>query len=193
MALSWVIAGGGTGGHVSLALALGETLVERGERVLFIGSMRGLESRLVPEAGFDLVALESQQVVGRSLLGRIRGVSHILRAAVSARRAMALFGADVVISVGGYAAMPPVLAAILGRRPIALIEPNAMPGRVNRITARFAKRIFPGFEATARRLNAGKRGHTLGIPLRKDLRSKFPRIGRETKARGSLSDPDIRG
>lgn len=174
MALGFIIAGGGTGGHVTMALALGETLAERGERVLFIGATHGIENRLVPEAGFNLVALGSEQVVGRSLLGRIRGVLEILRAAIAARRAMKRFGADAVISVGGYAAMPPVLAAITSRVPIALIEPNAMPGRVNRISAHFATRIFPGFEAGAKRLNAGTRGHALGIPLRAALVARFP-------------------
>ncbi len=182
MALSWVIAGGGTGGHVTMALAIAEILDERGERVIFVGSSRGLESRLVPQAGFELVALESEQVVGRNLLGRIRGVLGILRETLRARAAIAKFGADAVISVGGYAAMPPVLAAIVGRRPIALIEPNAMPGRVNRISARFAKRIFCGFDATADLLKAGSRGRTFGIPLRRDIVAKFPESAERRKA-----------
>ena len=67
MARRWVITGGGTGGHVTPALALGEAIVDRGDEVLFIGSSRGLESRLVPDAGFDLRVLPSEQVMGRSL------------------------------------------------------------------------------------------------------------------------------
>ncbi len=111
MALSWVIAGGGTGGHVTPALALGEAIARReaGDRVLFIGSDRGLEARLVPEAGFQLEALPSRQVMGLGPLGRARGALSILRAALRAQRAIARFGADLVISVGGYAAMPSVI------------------------------------------------------------------------------------
>ena len=84
MALSWIIAGGGTGGHVTPALALGEAIAERGDRSLFIGSEQGLEARLVPDAGFELLALPSQQVMGRSLKGRVAGVLGLLGGNASA-------------------------------------------------------------------------------------------------------------
>ena len=100
MSRSWIIAGGGTGGHVTPALALGEELRRRGEKVLFIGSERGLEARLVPEAGFELVTLPSQQVMGRSLLGRARGALGILASVGRARRALKRRGADAVPSFG---------------------------------------------------------------------------------------------
>jgi len=174
MAMSWVIAGGGTGGHVTPALALGEALRERGERVLFLGSERGLETKLVPAAGFELAALPSQQVMGRSLLGRVRGVLGILRCSSAARRELKRVAADVVISVGGYAAMPAILAAVLTRTPMALVEPNAIPGRVNRLSSRFARRVFAGFEVAAQRLAAGDRGRCVGIPLRRSLIDAFP-------------------
>jgi UDP-N-acetylglucosamine--N-acetylmuramyl-(pentapeptide) pyrophosphoryl-undecaprenol N-acetylglucosamine transferase len=176
MALSWAIAGGGTGGHVTMALALGEVIRERGEPVIFIGSESGLENRLVPEAGFDLVALPSRQVMGQSLLGRVRGVLRILGQLGHARSALARAHADVVISVGGFAAMPAALAAVLSRRPLLLVEPNAIPGRVNRLTARFAKRVFVGFDAAAKWLGGpGPRVRTLGIPLRSGLVAAFAR------------------
>jgi UDP-N-acetylglucosamine--N-acetylmuramyl-(pentapeptide) pyrophosphoryl-undecaprenol N-acetylglucosamine transferase len=174
MALSWVIAGGGTGGHVTPALALGEAIAERGERVTFIGSERGLEAKLVPDAGFELVALGSQQVMGRSLLGRLRGVLGIVGQVGAARRALAARGADVVVSVGGYAAMPAAIAAILTRRPLVLVEPNAIPGRVNRLTARFARAVFVGFDRAARTLDRGHTTiHQTGIPLRRGLLEAF--------------------
>ena len=88
MTLSWIIAGGGTGGHVTPALALGEIIAERGERVLFIGSEQGLESRLVPEAGFELLALPSQQVMGRRWLGGLAGLLGTLGQVGWARRAL---------------------------------------------------------------------------------------------------------
>ena len=145
MARRWVIAGGGTGGHVTPALALGEAIAERGDEVLFIGSSRGLEARLVPQAGFRLEALPSEQFLGRNLWGRLRGGFSILRSVGAARRVIRKFDADAVLSVGGYAAMPAALAARTCGRPLFLVEPNAIPGRVNRLTARSARTIFVGF------------------------------------------------
>ncbi|MBW1882829.1 MAG: undecaprenyldiphospho-muramoylpentapeptide beta-N-acetylglucosaminyltransferase [Deltaproteobacteria bacterium] len=173
MTLSFVIAGGGTGGHVTPALALGEALRRQGQRVLFLGSQRGLETELVPRAGFELVALSSRQVMGQGLLGKVRGALGILAAVFGARRALKRCGANIVISVGGYASMPATLAAIGMRIPIALVEPNAIPGRVNRLTARFARLVFPGFPITAERLGAQSRSHLLGVPLRESLVEAF--------------------
>ncbi len=179
MALSWVIAGGGTGGHVTPALALGEAARAAGDRVVFIGSERGLESRLVPEAGFELVALPSQQVMGRSLVGRLKGVFNILGQVGAARRALRDARADLVVSVGGYAAMPAVLAAAWTRTPLFLVEPNALPGRVNRFSSRFAARVFVAFEEAARRLSRrpdDERVEVLGIPVRTGLVEKFQAV-----------------
>ena len=176
MALSWIIAGGGTGGHVTPALALGEAARAAGDRVTFVGSERGLESRIVPEAGFELVALPSQQVMGRSVLGRLKGVLNILGQVGAARRALREANADLVVSVGGYAAMPAVLAAAWTRTPLFLVEPNALPGRVNRFSARFATKVFVAFEEAARRLSRGARDErveVLGIPVRTGLVEKF--------------------
>lgn len=176
MALSWVVAGGGTGGHVTPALALAEQIARRGDRLLVVGSQRGLEARLVPAAGFELLALPSQQVMGRSLMGRMRGVLGVLQPLRRARAALREVRADVVVSVGGYAAMPAALAAILSRTPLALVEPNAIPGRVNRLTARFASRVFVGFDEAASRLarHAGDaRVQRTGIPVRSALVAAF--------------------
>lgn len=171
---SWVIAGGGTGGHVTLALALGEEIVRRGERVLFIGTDRGFEARWVPDAGFELVTLPARQVMGRNVVGRALGVASLVTSAVPALRELRRVGADQVISVGGYAAMPSILAARLRGTPIALLEPNAIPGRVNRLAARFADDVFVGLEATRRHLGrAGEAARCVGIPLRRGLIERF--------------------
>jgi len=179
VALNWVIAGGGTGGHVTLALALAEAVQKRGDDLLLIGTDAGLEARLVPMAGFQLVTLPSRQVMGRNPIGRLLGVLGILRAGLSARRELRRFAADVVISVGGYAALPAALAAILTRTPLALVEPNSIPGRSNRLTARFAARVFTGFESAAQRLDDASgsresgRVRCLGVPLRRSVTDAF--------------------
>lgn len=174
MALSWVVAGGGTGGHVTPALALAEQIAERGDRVVLVGSESGLETRIVPQAGFDLVTLRSAQVMGRGVLGRLRGVLAILREVGAARRALREAEADIVVSVGGFAAMPVVLAARITRTPLVLVEPNAMPGRVNRLSARFAARVFVGFDETAAHLSIpAERVVCHGIPLRRGMLAGF--------------------
>ena len=177
MARRWVITGGGTGGHVTPALALGEAIVDRGDEVLFIGSSRGLESRLVPDAGFDLCVLPSEQVMGRNLLGRLRGALSILKSVGSALRILWRYRPDAVISVGGYAAMPTALAAWLSRRPLFLVEPNAIPGRVNRLTAHFARCVFVGFESARGYLPRRTESVCVGVPLRRALYRAF--AGRE--------------
>ncbi|MCG8591868.1 MAG: undecaprenyldiphospho-muramoylpentapeptide beta-N-acetylglucosaminyltransferase [Proteobacteria bacterium] len=174
--MRWMIAGGGTGGHVTPALALAEVAAARGDRVLLVGSRHGLEARLVPEAGFELLSLGSRQVMGRGLLGALGGGVEILRATLAARRSLVQFGADWVVSVGGYAAMPAVLAAVWNRTPLALVEPNAMPGRVNRLSARRAKRIFTAFEGASgvlRRNAEDDRVQVTGVPVRRALLESF--------------------
>ena len=180
MVRRWVIAGGGTGGHVTPALALGEALRDRGDEVLFIGSARGLESKLVPDAGFDLEVLPSEQFMGRNLLGRIRGGLSILRSVGRATSVLRRFKADAVISVGGYAAMPAALATQLVRCPLFLVEPNAIPGRVNRLTARFAKAVFVGFESTRGSLPDRTESICVGVPLRRALYRAFSERGEKS-------------
>jgi UDP-N-acetylglucosamine--N-acetylmuramyl-(pentapeptide) pyrophosphoryl-undecaprenol N-acetylglucosamine transferase len=174
--LRWIVAGGGTGGHVTPALALAERIASRGDSVLFMGSERGLEARLVPESGFELVALPAQQVMGRSLLGRLAAAFALLRAGVTAWRRLGEFRSDIVISVGGYASVPAVGAAWLRRIPVVLVEPNAVPGRANRAAARAARRVFVQFEAAAEvfaRSIDRDRIRAPGIPLRAQLVATF--------------------
>jgi UDP-N-acetylglucosamine--N-acetylmuramyl-(pentapeptide) pyrophosphoryl-undecaprenol N-acetylglucosamine transferase len=117
--------------------------------------------------------------MGRGIAGRAAGALAILAAAFRAHREIARARADLVVSVGGYAAMPTVIAAVIRRTPLALVEPNAIPGRANRLAARFCQRIFVGFEAAAPRLarrggrQSTERVHCLGIPLRETLVAAF--------------------
>ena len=111
--------------------------------------------------------------MGRSPIGRLKGALSILRSGWIARRVLKRFGADAVISVGGYAAMPAALAARLRRTPLFLVEPNAIPGRVNRLTARFARRVFVGFESTRGALPPKADSVCLGVPLRRALYRAF--------------------
>jgi UDP-N-acetylglucosamine--N-acetylmuramyl-(pentapeptide) pyrophosphoryl-undecaprenol N-acetylglucosamine transferase len=174
MSYRWIIAGGGTGGHVMPALALGEVLREAGERVRFMGTRRGLETRLVPDAGFELVTLNSRPLVGRGIFEQIRAFFALFGATFRAARGLREFGADLVICVGGYASVPAGLAALLGGRPMVLVNADAIPGAANRMLARFARRIFVGFEGTRSALGAVEdRIRVAGVPLRKSLVAEF--------------------
>lgn len=171
----WAVAGGGTGGHVTPALALAERIVARGDEVVLIGSPHGLETRLVPAAGFELVTLPAQQIMGRGPLARVRAVLEIVRGTIAARHALRARRIEIVLSVGGYASVPAACAAVATGIPLALVEPNAEPGRANRLAARFAKRLFVQFERAAQRLArpGDPRVATFGIPLRAELVQAF--------------------
>jgi len=174
--LHWVVAGGGTGGHVTPALALAERIAARGDEVLLLGTERGLERRLVPEAGFELLTLPARQLMGKGLAARIAAGPALVAACASAWRVLGRRHVDLVVSVGGYASVPAVVAAAARRLPIAVVEPNAIPGRANRLASRLAARIFVQFDEAAQALAAAGgsgRVRTAGIPLRAALVAAF--------------------
>jgi undecaprenyldiphospho-muramoylpentapeptide beta-N-acetylglucosaminyltransferase len=146
-----LIAGGGTTGHVQPALAIARALVHRGHKqssIELVGSERGIEARLVPEAGFELTLLP-----GRGLQRRLswQNVKSLGALAVAFGRAWRLVGRrrpQVVVSVGGYASVPCALAAVVRRIPVVVAEQNATPGAANRLVARFAKASAVSFPDT---------------------------------------------
>jgi UDP-N-acetylglucosamine--N-acetylmuramyl-(pentapeptide) pyrophosphoryl-undecaprenol N-acetylglucosamine transferase len=169
----FAVAGGGTGGHVIPALALAERIRARDHSVILIGSTLGLESQLVPKAGFELATLPAGQVMGRGIAARASAAFAIARGALAAARLLRQRRIEWVLSVGGYASVPTVMAAAALRIPIALVEPNAQPGRANRLAASFARRIFVQFDDAAKRLGGGARVLTVGVPLREALIRAF--------------------
>ncbi len=147
-----------------------------GDTVLFAGTARGLEARLVPEAGFELATLDARPMVGRSLIERAGATLALLRSVREARRVLHRFGADLVIAVGGYASVPAALAAVSLGIPVALVNTDATVGRANRLLARFAARIFAGFPSAAETLARGQHDTRVivsGVPLREALRRAF--------------------
>ncbi len=169
----FAISGGGTGGHVMPALALGEALQAQGERVLFVGSERGIEKRLVPEAGFELATLDARPVLGRGPLARVGALAALLRAVFAARRLLREHEVGLVIAVGGYASVPSALAAVSLRLPMVLVNADAVPGLANRLLARFARRIFVGWPGARAALGGGERTVVSGVPLRRALVEAF--------------------
>lgn len=161
-----LIAGGGTGGHVFPGLAVAQALRELADvDVVFVGSPRGLETRIVPQHGYSLELLDVEPMKGGGPARAIRGA---LVAAKAMRHATGLIGRirpSAVLSVGGYAAGPAALACVRARIPLAILEPNSILGLANRLLAPFAARAYVAWAETARHFRADK-ARLYGVPLR---------------------------
>src|SRR5512146_2026569 len=131
-----ILAGGGTGGHVIPALAIAQELRARfGADLLFIGTSRGIENRLVPAAGYELRLIEIGALKKVSPTTRIKTLFDLPRAIIKAHKILKEFRPDVVIGVGGYASGPAMLAAVIAGIPTVAFEPNLVPGFANRVVA----------------------------------------------------------
>jgi UDP-N-acetylglucosamine--N-acetylmuramyl-(pentapeptide) pyrophosphoryl-undecaprenol N-acetylglucosamine transferase len=162
-----VIAGGGTGGHLFPGIAIAEEFLGRdpANRVLFIGTERGLEKRILGEWGFPLRTLKVEGLQGRGPVRILVSLLKIPGSMLASFRILRTFQPAVVVGVGGYASGPAVLAARLMGLKTAIAEQNAFPGLTNRILGRFADRIFVTFSASARWFPAG-RIQVTGNPIR---------------------------
>ncbi len=171
--LDVLIAGGGTGGHVFPALALGTALAERGLAIAFAGTPNGLEARLVPAAGRALHLIPGRQVRGGGLRGAMVGAAALARGFGSALGVLRRLRPRLVVGVGGYASVAGVLAARSRRIPVVLLEQNAIPGAANRNLGRVAARVCLGFAEAASFFPAGRAIHT-GNPVRPEVLAAPP-------------------
>jgi UDP-N-acetylglucosamine--N-acetylmuramyl-(pentapeptide) pyrophosphoryl-undecaprenol N-acetylglucosamine transferase len=162
-----ILAGGGTGGHVIPALAIARELKSRyGAEILFIGTSRGIENRLVPAAGFELKLIEVGALKNVSIVTRIKTFAALPRAISTAKKMLCEFNPDVVIGVGGYASGPAMIAAQRLRIPTLAFEPNLVPGLANRVVARRVKAAAVHFEETAKYFKSAK---VTGVPVRPEF------------------------
>jgi undecaprenyldiphospho-muramoylpentapeptide beta-N-acetylglucosaminyltransferase len=146
-----IICGGGTAGHVVPAIAVGRALVERGhpaESIHFMGARRGIEGRLVPAAGFGVTLLPGRGLERRLSRANVGAVVGLGAAAVKGVTLVARHRPAVIVSVGGYASAAGVLASVLLRVPLVVIEQNAAPGAANRVAARVARAAATAFPGT---------------------------------------------
>jgi UDP-N-acetylglucosamine--N-acetylmuramyl-(pentapeptide) pyrophosphoryl-undecaprenol N-acetylglucosamine transferase len=147
----FLIAAGGTAGHVLPALAIAQELRDRGARVTFAGSPDRAEARLVPEAGFELDTFRVSGLPRRPGVEQARAALHALAAPAACERILARRRPDAVLGGGGYVAGPMVLAAARRRIPAALTEADAQLGLANRLAAPFAKRVFLSYPIPGRK------------------------------------------
>ena len=159
------MAGGGTGGHVIPLLAVARELRDRGHKPFFVGTARGVEARLVPAAGFKLDLIT---IGGIKNLGPLRKLTSLFQLFTSTLGQLFTARPSAVFSMGGYVAGPPVLAAILRKIPVVVMEPNAMPGATNRWIGRYVHRALLSFPETARYFPAG-RSEVTGRPVQDEF------------------------
>jgi UDP-N-acetylglucosamine--N-acetylmuramyl-(pentapeptide) pyrophosphoryl-undecaprenol N-acetylglucosamine transferase len=168
-----VIAGGGTGGHIIPALAIADELKSAyGAEVLFIGTPRGLESRLVPQAGYPLSMIEVGQLNNVSLATKARTLFDLPLSLVKCRKLLGQFKPGAVIGVGGYASGPAMGAAILRGVPTLAFEPNAIPGLANRLVGRLVSAAAVNFEPAVKFF---RHAQITGIPVRSEFFRLQPR------------------
>src|SRR5512141_1363082 len=124
-----LVAAGGTGGHIYPAIAVAKEIMRRdpGSLIRFVGTARGLENRLVPQAGFELSLIESAGLVNMGLMQRLRGLLILPKSFLGARRVIKSFAPEVVVGAGGYVSGPVLMTASLMGLPTVLMESNAVP------------------------------------------------------------------
>jgi len=134
--------------------------------VLFVGTARGMENRLVPPAGFGLMRVKVGALKNVSLITRMKTLFDLPRAVVDARKIIKVFGPDVVVGVGGYASGPAMAAAILMHIPTLAFEPNYVPGFANKIVGRRVSAAAVHFEQTQKYF---RNAQVVGVPVRAEF------------------------
>ncbi len=167
--LRLLVAAGGTGGHLYPALAVATKLLERepNSEVIFAGTRRGLEGRIVPKAGFRLVMIRVQPLRGGGVIRKMQGIFSLFPALWDAVLLLKQIRPAVVMGVGGYVAGPLLAVAAITGSPTLIVEPNATPGLTNRWLARWVDAAALAWEET--RIYFGRKGFVAGNPVREEV------------------------
>ena len=176
LALKLLIAGGGTGGHVFPAIAIAKEWLSRGKDrdVVLVGTQRGLEMKLVPQAGLPLETLRVAGLKGKGGATLVKNLAMLGPGLLDAVRVLRKHRPVAAFGVGGYAAGPMMLATWMNGVPNMIFEPNAEPGFTNRVLARVSTKIAAGYERSARAL--GSKAIVTGCPVREEFFSIAPRV-----------------
>lgn len=178
-----LIMAGGTGGHVFPALAVARGLFKQGREVIWLGSPRGIENRLIPDAGIPLERVRVAGLRGKGLLSWLPAPFKLLLALWDALRIVRAVRPAVVLGMGGFAAGPGGLAAWLLRRPLVIHEQNAAAGLTNRLLAGLAREVLQAFPGSfSRRVKA----RSIGNPVRADILQIAPPRERLAGRAGAL-------
>jgi UDP-N-acetylglucosamine--N-acetylmuramyl-(pentapeptide) pyrophosphoryl-undecaprenol N-acetylglucosamine transferase len=166
-----LIMAGGTGGHVFPALATARVLQQRGFDIVWLGTRRGIESRLVPAEGIPVEWLNVSGLRGKGAAALIAAPFRLLAALSQAIKAIRRHRPRVVLGAGGFASGPGGLAAWLLRRPLVVHEQNAVAGLTNRVLARLATRVLEGFPES---FGPGVGAELVGNPVRPEISAVAP-------------------
>jgi UDP-N-acetylglucosamine--N-acetylmuramyl-(pentapeptide) pyrophosphoryl-undecaprenol N-acetylglucosamine transferase len=173
-----VIMAGGTGGHVFPALAVAESLKEKGWQVSWLGTQKGLESRVIPENGIEIDWLSVAGVRGKGLASKITAVFMLFKACVQALNILRRRKPDVVLGMGGFVAGPGGLMTKLLGLPLIIHEQNRIPGTTNRLLARWANQVLEAFPGS---FNEKVKAKCTGNPLRKRFLSALEKGHRQSE------------
>ena len=170
-----LIAAGGTGGHIYPGIAIANELMRRDaeSEILFVGTARGLEKKIVPENGFQLSLINSAGLKNVGVVGKLKGLSVLPRSFLEARKIMRQFRPHVVVGAGGYVSGPVLLMAAIMGVPTLVMDSNALPGFANRQLARFIDRAALTFEEAVPFF--GEKGVVTGNPVRREFFEVEPR------------------
>ena len=179
-----IIAGGGTGGHLFPGIAIAEAFMKRDTAadILFIGTERGIEKRVLAPLGYRLSLLDVEGIKNRGWMKALGAFLKIPGSMGQSYRILKAFSPHVVIGVGGYASGPAVLMARIMGIPTAVAEQNALPGVTNRILGRFVNRVFLSFPDKDHWFPAGKTlvtGNPVRESFREAVRKKVPEEKRD--------------
>ena len=183
-----IIAAGGTGGHLYPGVALAREFVRQAPEteMIFVGTIRGLETKVLPREGFELVTIKASGIMGKGFRDVVRGLTAF---PVALAQCLALCRArrpDLAIGIGGYVTPPLIGASSLLRIKRVLVEPNAYPGAANRLVSPLANIVFVSFSEAVRFFGAAK-ARLVGTPIRRDFVAKEG----ETTERACSGDADL--
>ena len=180
MSRTILIMAGGTGGHIFPALAVAEKMRERGWRVVWMGNPEGMEARLVPQHGFEMLNLKFAALRGKGILRKLLLPLNLLRGFWQAQKAIRQVQPNVVLGMGGYITFPGgMMAALLGK-PLVVHEQNSVAGLANRVLAGVADRIATGFPEVL------AKGVWAGNPVRPEIAKMAPPAARFAGREGAL-------
>ncbi len=168
---------GGTGGHVFPALAVADLLLEMGWQVSWLGTQKGLESRVVPKNGIEIDWLSVAGVRGKGLISKITAVAGLFKACLQAFTILRRRKPDLVLGMGGFVAGPGGLMAKLLGIPLIIHEQNRIPGTTNRLLAHMANQVLEAFPGS---FNKKYKAKCTGNPLRKQFLTALEGNSRHT-------------
>ncbi len=181
-----IIAAGGTGGHLYPGVALAREFERQmpGSEAIFVGTTRGLETKVVPKEGFELITIAARGVMGKGTGGAVQGLAMVPLGVAQCLAVCRKRRPDLAIGVGGYTSPPLILAAFLLGIKRVIVEPNVHPGVANRALSPIANLVFVSFADTAPYFGSAKT-RIVGTPIRREfLEAPILPGGGNAEARG---------